>query len=252
MNKYLITCHCHTIVYCSRKGSCTCSQLEVMKADDALVNEQKGPTYVKTMTFTVTTLCQLLLLHLPSFPTHILVSVRVSACTLPPLCVSKPSISTCAIPSSCPILMYTQGSIYWGEGGRGEASPQTLQLPPSPQFFPNCKNGIENAVTCQQKLMKLSLDRGTWETLPGILPTLPSRSPSPSLTLLGLLYGKVALERSFSSVKLVKTKRCSRLGDETLEHTMHICIEGPDYLSDNMLEAVVDNYSEVNKRRLPL
>ena len=32
MNKYLISCHCHTIVYCSRKGSCTCSQLEAMKA----------------------------------------------------------------------------------------------------------------------------------------------------------------------------------------------------------------------------
>ena len=41
MNKYLISCHCHTIVYCPCKGSCTCSQLEVMKADAALVNDAK-------------------------------------------------------------------------------------------------------------------------------------------------------------------------------------------------------------------
>ena len=41
MNEYFISCHCHTLVYCPCKGSCTCSQLEVMKADAALVNDAK-------------------------------------------------------------------------------------------------------------------------------------------------------------------------------------------------------------------
>ena len=34
------------------------------------------------------------------------------------------------------------------------------------------------------------------------------------------------VERSFSSMKLIKTRLRSRLGEETLEHTMRICIEG--------------------------
>ena len=48
-------------------------------------------------------------------------------------------------------------------------------------------------------------------------------------------------------MKLIKSGLFSRLGDESLEHTMRICIEGPDYLSDDILEAVVDNYKQMKK-----
>ena len=60
------------------------------------------------------------------------------------------------------------------------------------------------------------------------------------------------VERSFSSMKLIKTRLRSRMGEKTLDHAMRICIEGPDRLSDDTLESVVDNYKEVKQRKLAL
>jgi len=60
------------------------------------------------------------------------------------------------------------------------------------------------------------------------------------------------VERTFSSMKLMKTRLHSRMGENTLEHTMRICIEGPDQLSNDTLEAVVDHYKGAKKRRLAL
>jgi len=42
------------------------------------------------------------------------------------------------------------------------------------------------------------------------------------------------------------------MGEDTLEHTMRICIEGPDQLSNDTLEAVVDHYKGAIKRGLAL
>ena len=44
---------------------------------------------------------------------------------------------------------------------------------------------------------------------------------------------------SFSAMKLIKTRIRGRLGEDSLEHTTRICIEGPDELSDDVLESVV-------------
>jgi len=60
------------------------------------------------------------------------------------------------------------------------------------------------------------------------------------------------VERTFSSMKLMKTRLHSRMGENTLEHTMRICIEGPDQLSNDTLEAVVDHYKGAKKCRLAL
>ena len=60
------------------------------------------------------------------------------------------------------------------------------------------------------------------------------------------------VERSFSAMKLIKTRLCSRLGEDALEHTMRIYIQGPDQLSDDVLESVVDHYKCVKKRKLAL
>ena len=60
------------------------------------------------------------------------------------------------------------------------------------------------------------------------------------------------VERSFSATKLIKTRLRSRLGADALEHTMCICMEGPDQLSDDVLESVVDHYKSVKKRKLAL
>ena len=60
------------------------------------------------------------------------------------------------------------------------------------------------------------------------------------------------VERTFSTMKLVKTRLHSRMGEDTLEHTMRIFIEGPDLLSADTLDVVIDHYRSSKKRRLPL
>ena len=45
------------------------------------------------------------------------------------------------------------------------------------------------------------------------------------------------VERTFSSMKLIETSLQSRMGENTLEHAMHICIEGPDQLPNDTKEA---------------
>lgn len=60
------------------------------------------------------------------------------------------------------------------------------------------------------------------------------------------------VERTFSSMKLIKTRLRNRMGENTLEHTMRICIEGPDRLSNETLEAVIDHYKHSKQRRIML
>ena len=60
------------------------------------------------------------------------------------------------------------------------------------------------------------------------------------------------VERTFSSMKLIKTRLRSRMGESTLEHAMRICIEGPDQLPNRTLEAVIDHYKHSKKRKLAL
>ena len=57
------------------------------------------------------------------------------------------------------------------------------------------------------------------------------------------------VERTFSSMKIIKTRLRNRMGESTLEHTMRICIEGPTSLSSDDLEAVIDHYKQVKKRK---
>ena len=60
------------------------------------------------------------------------------------------------------------------------------------------------------------------------------------------------VKRSFSAMKLIETRLRSRLGADALEYTMRICIEGPEQLSDDVLESVVDHYKSLKKRKLAL
>ena len=60
-------------------------------------------------------------------------------------------------------------------------------------------------------------------------------------------------EQSFSSMKLIKTRLRSRMGEETLEHAMRICSEGPEHLTDEeTLEEIIANYKTVKKRKIAL
>ena len=56
------------------------------------------------------------------------------------------------------------------------------------------------------------------------------------------------VERTFSSMKLIKTRLRSRMGEQTLDHAMRNCIEGPETLSAETLDIVLDHYKRAKKR----
>ena len=73
-------------------------------------------------------------------------------------------------------------------------------------------------------------------------------NPAKVATILEVLLVTTAtVECSFSSMKLIKTRLHSRMGEKPLDHAMRIYIEGPNRLSNDTLESVVDNYKEVKQ-----
>ena len=60
------------------------------------------------------------------------------------------------------------------------------------------------------------------------------------------------VERSFSTLKLVKTNLRNRLKDSMLDWCMRIAIEGPDSLSDEDIAAIIQIWKEKRTRRLLL
>lgn len=57
-----------------------------------------------------------------------------------------------------------------------------------------------------------------------------------------------SVERSFSQMKLIKTRLRSRLCDTSLSHLMKITIESPDKLTDSDLEDIVDVWNRKSRR----
>ena len=100
--------------------------------------------------------------------------------------------------------------------------------------------------TLQQVLSTLT-DSGNSD-IATAFPNLPKVAATVNL----LPRTTATIERSFSAMKLIKTRFQCRLGADALEHTMCICIEGPDQLSDDVLESVVDHYKSAKKRKLAL
>ena len=68
-------------------------------------------------------------------------------------------------------------------------------------------------------------------------------------TLLVLPVGTATFERSFSQMKLVKTRLRSRISDSNLPKFMHIAIEGPE-LSFIDFNKILDVFKESNRRTL--
>ena len=59
-----------------------------------------------------------------------------------------------------------------------------------------------------------------------------------------------SVERSFNDMKLIKTRLRNRLGEESLDQAMRICIEGPDTLSDADLVEIITHWKEQKARRI--
>ena len=80
----------------------------------------------------------------------------------------------------------------------------------------------------------------TNDTLIALLPNLHKLA----CCCLSLPIGTTSVERSFSQMKLIKTRLCNRLGELSLSRLMKIAIESPETLSDSDLEEVRSYYLE--------
>ncbi len=61
-----------------------------------------------------------------------------------------------------------------------------------------------------------------------------------------LSLGTATVERSFSHMKMIKTRLRNCLSDENLTHLMRIAIEGPN-LSEVNFNEILDNFKEKNR-----
>ncbi len=57
-----------------------------------------------------------------------------------------------------------------------------------------------------------------------------------------------SVERSFSQMKMIKTRLRSRLGEQNLAHLMRIAIEMPEELPDDIVESVIDIWNRKTRR----
>ena len=108
-----------------------------------------------------------------------------------------------------------------------------------------------------RRLMFVQHKRSSLQQVLSALLSSSIRASFPNLAklaaiLIVLPVTTATVERTFSRMKLIKTRLRSRMGENTLEHTMRICIEGPDRLSNETLEAVIDHYKHSKRRRIML
>ena len=77
----------------------------------------------------------------------------------------------------------------------------------------------------------------------------------PNLSTLGNIclsipVSTASVEKSFSQMKLLKTRLRNRLSDSSLLHLMKIAIESPDKLSDSDTEEIVNVWNRKSRRVL--
>ena len=65
---------------------------------------------------------------------------------------------------------------------------------------------------------------------------------------LSIPVSTASVERSFSQMKLIKTRLRSSLNDKSLSHLMKIAIESPAEITDSHLEEVVDVWNRKNRK----
>ena len=75
----------------------------------------------------------------------------------------------------------------------------------------------------------------------------------PNLSALGNIclsipVGTASVERSFSQMKMIKTRLRNRLGERNLAHLIRIAIEIPEKLPDDIVESIVDIWSRKTRR----
>ena len=82
------------------------------------------------------------------------------------------------------------------------------------------------------------------DTIIALLPNLHKLA----VIFLSLPVATASVERSFSQMKMIKTRLRNRIGELSLSNLMKIAIESPDTLSDNDVEEIVSVWSRKNRR----
>ena len=97
-------------------------------------------------------------------------------------------------------------------------------------------------ITLQPKedTMKLLKELATNSMLVEMFPHLSDLAKIP--------VGTASVERSFSRMKMIKTRLRNRLGEQNLAHLMRIAIETPEKLPDDIVEGVVDIWNRKPRR----
>ena len=65
---------------------------------------------------------------------------------------------------------------------------------------------------------------------------------------MSLPVSTASVERSFSQMKMIKTRLRNRIGESSLNHLMLIAIESPNELNDNELDCIVNVWNEKPRR----
>jgi len=67
-----------------------------------------------------------------------------------------------------------------------------------------------------------------------------------------LPVGSVSVERSFSVMKLIKTRLRNSISDDNMEWLMLIASEGPEKLTDEQADAILNRFRDLKPRRIAL
>ena len=94
--------------------------------------------------------------------------------------------------------------------------------------------------TLQSQLKELD----TNEMLQTMFPNLSTLSN----ICLAIPISTASVERSFSQIKLIKTRLRNRIGESSLSYLMKISMETPERLSDNDLENIIDIWNRKHRR----
>ena len=101
------------------------------------------------------------------------------------------------------------------------------------------KNQLSKPPTLQEIKMEIESCEGYADIVPEIIKLLN--------TLLVLPVGTASVERSFSQMKLVKTRLRSRINDHNLARLMRIATEGPELVHVDFNE-ILDIFKAQNHR----
>ena len=86
-------------------------------------------------------------------------------------------------------------------------------------------------------------ERAINDTITALLPNLHKLA----VIFLSLPVATASVERSFSQMKMIKTRLRNQIGELSLSNLMKIAIESPDTLSDNDVEEIVCGLGKIEE-----